>query len=285
MTSSALLSQSVAPLLNDKPVEVRCLSSDTALRLMTLTEQLAAQFGSAENPALIRCAPQLVHALPSEVKYYCRPPSPMDGFCVLRGFDVREDRIGPTPAHWSHALPEDTAAWDILMILVATVMGRVFAWEGQQQGRFIHNILPIAGHEHEQTGASSTTLLNPHTEDAFHPARAHLMMLGCLRNPDHVATHASSIRHTHIDSEDYRFCRNHKSKSCQMMLMHSDQQTARSREECAPYGTPVRGYAFVTIPPTRAYSIPARNITTPTSDLEMSLSVWCSGSDSSPATS
>jgi alpha-ketoglutarate-dependent taurine dioxygenase len=89
------------------------------------------------------------------------------------------------------------------MVLIASVMGRVFAWEGQQQGHFVHDIVPTAGHEHEQTGASSTTLLNPHTEDAFHPARAHVLMLGCIRNPDNVATHVSSIRHTNISHEDY----------------------------------------------------------------------------------
>jgi L-asparagine oxygenase len=90
------------------------------------------------------------------------------------------------------------------MLLITSVIGRVFAWEGQQQGRIVHDIIPSVGHENEQTGASSTTLLNPHTEDAFHPARAHVLMLGCLRNPGNVATHLSSIRHTHISPADYR---------------------------------------------------------------------------------
>lgn len=88
------------------------------------------------------------------------------------------------------------------MLLLATVMGNPIAWEGQQDGRFVHNIVPAPGHESEQTGASSTVLLTPHTEDAFHPGRAHLLMLGCMRNHDNIATTAASIRNIRLSEAD-----------------------------------------------------------------------------------
>ncbi|MFI1701310.1 hypothetical protein ACH419_35875 [Streptomyces bobili] len=38
--------------------------------------------------------------------------------------------------------------------------------EGQQDGRFVHTLVPSTGHEEEQTGAGSSVPLSPHTEDA-----------------------------------------------------------------------------------------------------------------------
>ena len=69
-----------------------------------------------------------------------------------------------------------------MLLLIASVIGDAFGWEGQQDGRLVHDILPTRGHEDAQTGASSTVVLSPHTEDAFHPERAHLLALACLRN-------------------------------------------------------------------------------------------------------
>ncbi len=66
----------------------------------------------------------------------------------------------------------------------------------------MHNIVPSPGHEREQTGASSSVLLSPHTEDAFHPGRAHLLVLACLRNPDAVATTAASVRRVRLARSD-----------------------------------------------------------------------------------
>lgn len=48
--------------------------------------------------------------------------------------------------------------------------------------------MPTAGEETTQTGAGSSTELELHTEDAFHPHRADRFMLLGLRNPDSVGT-------------------------------------------------------------------------------------------------
>jgi hypothetical protein len=120
---------------------------------------------------------------------------------VLRGLPVDDGEIGPTPGSWATA-GDRAAAWDVILLLLATAMGRPIAWDGQQEGRFVHNIVPAPGHEQEQTGASSTVLLSPHTEDAFHPGRAHLLLLACMRNHDAVATTAAGIRKVRLAPDD-----------------------------------------------------------------------------------
>ncbi|MFI6321764.1 TauD/TfdA family dioxygenase [Nonomuraea sp. NPDC050556] len=116
----------------------------------------------------------------------------MDGFCVIRGLLDGFDDPGPTPGHWSEA-DRDTPL-DIALMLVAASLGRVFGWTGQQDGRIVHNILPAKGYEHLQVGASSTTPLYWHTEDAFHPHRADLLLLACVRNHENLGSRVSSIR-------------------------------------------------------------------------------------------
>jgi Fe(II)/alpha-ketoglutarate-dependent arginine beta-hydroxylase len=70
----------------------------------------------------------------------------------------------------------------------------VFGWRTQQDGRIIHDILPIRGHEHEQLGSGSRVELTLHTEDAFHNHRCDLLLLFALRNPDAVPTVCFSVQ-------------------------------------------------------------------------------------------
>ncbi|MEV5847583.1 TauD/TfdA family dioxygenase [Streptomyces sp. NPDC051985] len=150
---------------------------------------------------LIPRVPLAAASLSADVRHTCRPVDTAAGLFVVRGIPVDDEAIGPTPRHWSSA-GRAGALYDVVLLLLSTVMGTPIAWEGQQDGRFVHNIVPSPGHEAEQTGASSTVLLSPHTEDAFHPGRAHLLVLGCLRNHDAVATTAASVREVRLDAAD-----------------------------------------------------------------------------------
>ena len=78
--------------------------------------------------------------------------------------------------------------------MIALAVGRPFGWAGQQGGRLVHDIVPTRGCETMQVGAASQAPLEWHTEDAFHPQRAHIIILTCLRNPDHVGSRVASIR-------------------------------------------------------------------------------------------
>lgn len=181
---------------------VRKIDHDDAVQVRTLVGKVAAEYSEVTNPLFVEHAPALAQTLPAAVLGACRPPDPALGLFVLRGLPVDEGELGPTPVSWSVADPWCAAEQDILLFLLATVMGRVFGWAGQQDGRLVHDIVPSRGSEWEQTGASSSVLLTPHTEDAFHPRRASYLMLGCLRNPDRVGTTAASVRRIELDNAD-----------------------------------------------------------------------------------
>ncbi|WP_431040572.1 TauD/TfdA family dioxygenase [Streptomyces sp. P1-3] len=181
---------------------VRQLDARTVDELRQAAEKILDEFGtSATSPQLLERVAEVAGEFGDTLRHHCRPVDTADGLFVLRGLDVDDAAVGPTPASWSTA-GDSGAIHDITLLLLATVMGNPIAWEGQQNGRFVHNIVPSPGHETEQTGASSTVLLSPHTEDAFHPGRAHLLMLGCMRNHDNIATTAASIRNVRLSDED-----------------------------------------------------------------------------------
>ncbi|MBQ0854652.1 TauD/TfdA family dioxygenase [Streptomyces sp. BH-SS-21] len=181
---------------------VRQLDPHAVTKLTEAAQELLSAFGGdPRSSALIRQLPGTAATLSAGIRHVCRPVDTSAGLYVVRGIPVDDETIGPTPDHWSTA-GHSGAVHDVALLLLATVMGTPIAWEGQQDGRFVHNIVPSPGHEEEQTGASSTVLLSPHTEDAFHPGRAHLLILGCMRNHDAVATTAASVRQVELPSAD-----------------------------------------------------------------------------------
>ncbi|MEU4342330.1 TauD/TfdA family dioxygenase [Nocardia sp. NPDC023852] len=173
----------------------------------TLGEADAAR--TLTHPALIEQIDARVAELPREVRQAVRPPATAHGATIVSRLPLTDTEFGPTPPSWREAArwsgePATRAnsfQFDLVMLLLARSAGEPFGWLGQQGGRLVNNIVPAAGHEHEQSGASSATLLSPHTEDAFHPERAHLLMLGCLRNPGLVGTTVSSVRRVELSAE------------------------------------------------------------------------------------
>ncbi|MEV4759486.1 TauD/TfdA family dioxygenase [Micromonospora sp. NPDC049559] len=130
------------------------------------------------------------------------PPVLARGFVLVPGLFADLPDPGPTPRHWKEVDPERSAPLDVALALVAAALGRVFGWTNQQAGRSVHNILPSPEHSHEQVGASSTVPLVWHTEDAFHPERADLVILACVRNPDLIGTRLAGIRDAAVTDAD-----------------------------------------------------------------------------------
>jgi L-asparagine oxygenase len=130
-----------------------------------------------------------------------RPPDRTTGWRLVRELLAGFDDLGPTPASWAVAQPERNAALDLALVLVAASMGPVFGWAGQQGGRLVHNIVPTEGYEGLQVGASSSTPLYWHTEDAFHPARAQLLVLASVRNHDEIGSNVASIRRAGLSAD------------------------------------------------------------------------------------
>jgi Fe(II)/alpha-ketoglutarate-dependent arginine beta-hydroxylase len=167
------------------------LSPDDNRTLAPLLTELAREFDTIEDAELMRQAPRLAAALPPHLVQFLedfRLREPV-ALCLVSGLEISEERLGPTPVHWrdsqyaSPAFPQE-----IFFLLCASVLGDVFGWATQQDGRIMHDVLPIKGHEYVELGSNSLQHLSWHTEDAFHPCRGDYVALMCLKNPDAVAT-------------------------------------------------------------------------------------------------
>lgn len=198
--------------IHQHDIEYRELDPAAATALRSLATDIRHRLGDTphtttlHDPALIAQITERAGDLPESLRHAVRPPATAAGATVVRGLPVDDD-FGPTPAHWQAAAEQThhgSLTLDIAMLLLARCVGEPFGWQGQQNGRLVNNIVPAAGHEHEQSGASSSILLSPHTEDAFHAQRANLLMLICLRNPDRVATTVSSVRQVRLSDDDLR---------------------------------------------------------------------------------
>jgi len=159
--------------------------------LAPMLAELAKAYDGIEDAELIRLAPVLARSLPVHVLEFLEAfrigePSAL---CLIAGLEVDEDRLGPTPAHWRDSQCNSPAfAQEIFFLLCGSVLGDVFGWATQQDGRIMHDVLPIKGHEHYEIGSNSLQHLSWHTEDAFHPCRGDYVALMCLKNPDLVET-------------------------------------------------------------------------------------------------
>jgi Fe(II)/alpha-ketoglutarate-dependent arginine beta-hydroxylase len=111
------------------------------------------------------------------------------GACLIRGLPVDDLKLGPTPTSTAGQLdPETTRKEHFLSVLLSSVLGDVFGWATQQDGKLVHDLAPIKEHENQQIGSGSRELITLHCEDAFHEFRADYLGLYCLRNPDGVST-------------------------------------------------------------------------------------------------
>lgn len=193
---------SSAPVHGPQPLATRTLSAATADALDELAAGLAGRLGAADHPGLVVAIDERVGEVPADAVAAVRPPGD-DGAVIISGLRVDDTGLGPTPASWQEA-GSAALEFELILLLLARAAGEPFGWRGQQEGRLVNSIVPSRGQEVSQTGASSATTLAPHTEDAFHPRRAHLLLLGCLRNPDRVGTTVGSVRRTRLDHDQER---------------------------------------------------------------------------------
>jgi Fe(II)/alpha-ketoglutarate-dependent arginine beta-hydroxylase len=119
--------------------------------------------------------------------------------CLVHGFPVDDAAIGPTPEHWSRPADGGGAEAELFLAMCGTALGEPFAWPSLQLGRMIQDILPIRGDEQRQSGHSSQTVLELHTEDGFHPGRADYLLLFGMRNHERVPTTVASVRDVELD--------------------------------------------------------------------------------------
>lgn len=171
-------------------VEMRSIDASDAATLIRIASEVADEYWRPDSPEFTTGARDRLTEVPPAILDMC--VAPRGAAAVLDRLPIDDALIGSTPSSWRTA--DTCPALGFAMALIGLALGEPFGWAGQQDGRLINSIVPTAGHENEQTGASSSVLLSPHTEDAFHPGRAHLIMLGCMRNHESVGTTLASIR-------------------------------------------------------------------------------------------
>lgn len=123
------------------------------------------------------------------------------GFRILKGFEVDDTRIGPSPANWD-------APWshvpylreEIFQCLITSCLGDIFGYRSLENGRFLRHATPERGKEAEQVAGGSTTTLEWHTEEAFHPCRADFMSIMCYRNTERAVTNVACIDDLELDA-------------------------------------------------------------------------------------
>jgi Fe(II)/alpha-ketoglutarate-dependent arginine beta-hydroxylase len=167
------------------------LDRDEKTAISKLLDEYEGELADLESDHVLQRATVLAHRLPERVRAAMNSFRLGNGPGVLSisGYEVDHDRLGPTPGHWrDRPQPSPAHREELLLILYGSLLGDPFAWATQQNGRLVHDVIPIAGHENEQLGSSSESLLTWHTEDAFHPARGDFLLFACLRNPYAAAT-------------------------------------------------------------------------------------------------
>ena len=183
------------------------LSPDDNAVVSPMLAELAGAYDTIENLELIRRAPVLARALPIRVLEFLEEfrLSEPSALCRISGLTVDEEQLGPTPIHWRDSQFKSPAfSQEIFFLLCGSVLGDVFGWATQQDGRIMHDVLPIKGHEYQEIGSNSLQHLSWHTEDAFHPCRGDYVALMCLKNPDLVETvvaEASDLDWSTLDVE------------------------------------------------------------------------------------
>ncbi|MFI0486736.1 guanitoxin biosynthesis L-enduracididine beta-hydroxylase GntD [Actinomadura sp. 9N215] len=167
-----------------------------------LVDRLTNDHDRVDDIDLLAEVQLLAHELPRRIRRFLQRLHREDmSWCVIGGHPIDESLIGPTPGHWaSIGHPSPSLRYEVLLILYASLLGDAFGWATQQNGRLVHDVLPIKEHQGSQLGTGSETLLTWHTEDAFHPYRSDYVILACLRNPHGAETLIGSI--DRLDLED-----------------------------------------------------------------------------------
>ena len=184
------------------------MDESDVVAITALLADLTARYPTVEDPAFLEEADIMAHELPRGIRQALRAfrlHEPACALCVLAGWPVDQAKAGPTPSHWKRKdQANQTLEDEMLLVLLGSLLGDLIAWSTQQDGRLVHDVLPIRGHEHEQIGTGSEELLTWHVEDAFHPYRGDYVGLLCLRNPDRVPTTFAPIATARLLPEEVR---------------------------------------------------------------------------------
>ena len=172
--------------------------------LTALINKCLTEFNGFDEQGFLKKLPLDAYRLPKRLASYLNDfkyDVAEEGYCVISTGLVDEANLGLTPEHWELATTNDTCMPAIMgMSLCAAILGDIYGWLTQQDGRVVHDILPIRKYEQDQLGCGSREELTWHTEDAFHELRGDYLILMCLRNNERVPTTLSKPDYSKLTS-------------------------------------------------------------------------------------
>lgn len=119
--------------------------------------------------------------------------SPAAGAMLIEHMPVGD--LPPTPEHplLGHDAKTDRVS-EFALLTVGRVLGRPVGYKPEHGGDVVQNISPTKQNQEAQVSTSSKSMLEFHTEAAFHPHRPRYLMLLALRGDPNAATTLCSVR-------------------------------------------------------------------------------------------
>ena len=174
---------------------VHVLDLADAAGAMTLAAECAREFGTVQDGRFAAEARAIAHDLPRAAReVMARGWRAADIETIrIRGHLIEEAVLEPTPMDWIMAGTPNGRVYEFLLVLYGALLGEIFGWSTQQQGRLVLDVVPMPGYENELISFCSERELSWHTEDAFSPYRGDYVGLMCLRSPDNIPTTIATV--------------------------------------------------------------------------------------------
>jgi clavaminate synthase len=148
-------------------------------------------------PAFFEAARQACEQLPADVRARLedfRDRGNVAGYLLLTGLPVEQD-LPPTPTSTPAPFDRPLIAAEAWLAIVGRVLGLPTGYHELRYGTLYHDVYPSPG-AHHLSSETSETLLEFHTEMAYHVHQPQYVMLACSR-ADHerrAATLVGSVR-------------------------------------------------------------------------------------------
>ncbi|HEV2783173.1 MAG TPA: TauD/TfdA family dioxygenase [Actinophytocola sp.] len=156
---------------NELDALANCLATTASREMDSVDWIRAARALSCEAPCRLRV-----------ILRHFRRDSGSDGFLLLHGLPVCEERLPATPV-MAESVQRFSSHPASMLALVGLQLGELVAYREEKSGALVQDVVPVPGMESSQSNSGSTEL-ELHVENAFHPNRPDFVCLLCLR-PDH----------------------------------------------------------------------------------------------------
>lgn len=191
-----------------KSLAVYELRTGEVAALTQLARELVARCDTVESASFAADCALAAQELPRSLRVLAQRYRQLElpcGVLLLRGVPVDDARIGASPAHWDAPWRNPPSLLEEAMqCLLASLIGDIFGWRTQENGRYLRHIVPIEQEHAEQLGGGSSVTLVWHNEEAFHEHRADFLSLLCYRNDEQAQTIFCGIDETEVPDAMWR---------------------------------------------------------------------------------